>query len=155
MGGSTMNYGSYSEEDLQLIFESSSGKCHLCLKPVRFEAYGQLSMEGAWEVDHSRPRAEGGSHHGNNLYPAHSTCNRRRGTRSAREVRAEHGYSRPPLSAKERKRFKHDRAMGGVAVGALAAASFGLGPIGIIGGALLLADVGHGLDPDEVEAAAG
>lgn len=148
-----MNYGSHSEEELQRIFDSSSGKCHLCLKPVKFEAYGQPSREGGWEVDHSRPRAEGGSDHGNNLYPAHSSCNRRRGTRSAREVRAEHGYSRPPRSAEERKRFKQDRAVGGFTVGALAAAGLGLSPIGIFGGALLLADVGHGLDPDEVEAA--
>jgi hypothetical protein len=52
----------------------------------------------------------------------------------------------------ERERFKNDRALGGGVLGALGAAMIGLGPVGIIGGAFFLADVGYGLDPDELEA---
>lgn len=149
-----MDRASLSGDYLRRIFGRSGGKCHLCFKRLDFGAYGALNADGAWEIDHSRPRAFGGSDHLNNLYPACPSCNRSKGTRSARAVRAEAGYTQPPASEAERQAFRRERAFGGAVWGALGAAAFGLGPLGVLGGALLVADLSAGIDPDSVRAIA-
>ena len=139
----------YSQKELASIFHRSGGKCHLCLEPLVFEAYGRTDHPGGWEVDHSRPVAAGGSDHHNNLCPAHPSCNRSKGTRSSRSVRAENGFARPPLSTEQREQAVRDNTFGGGLVGWLASAGLGFGPVGVLGAVLVGAELGSRIDPDQ------
>lgn len=67
---------SYCKAELDRIFTTTAGRCHLCHRRLARKNYGADGQRGAWEVDHSLPRARGGSDHGNNLRPAHIACNR-------------------------------------------------------------------------------
>ncbi|MHB8618547.1 MAG: hypothetical protein ACYDAG_03080 [Chloroflexota bacterium] len=51
-------------------------------------------------VDHSKPRARGGTDHGNSLYPALKRANLSKGMRPAGAVRREFGLPRAPLSTR-------------------------------------------------------
>jgi 5-methylcytosine-specific restriction endonuclease McrA len=59
------------------IFERTDGRCHLCSKPLALSNYGRLGRRGSWEVDHSKPRARGGTDRLSNLLPACPACARR------------------------------------------------------------------------------
>lgn len=67
---------SYTVEQLDLIYQRTSGKCHLCHDPLARSNYARFGERGAWEVEHSVPRARGGTDRLNNLYAAHICCNR-------------------------------------------------------------------------------
>ena len=54
--------------DLNAIYDRTSGYCHICHRKLAFYNYGIVDAKGAWEVEHSRPRALGGTHDGNNKY---------------------------------------------------------------------------------------
>ena len=86
----------YSEDRLDKIFSKTGGRCHLCHGGLWFEDYAARSSEGGWEVEHSHPKALGGSDHLNNLFPACVPCNRSKGTRSARAFRRDRGLVGPP-----------------------------------------------------------
>ncbi|MBI5425752.1 MAG: HNH endonuclease [Opitutae bacterium] len=118
----------YTESDLERIFARTNGCCHLCHARLAYVNYGLAGRRGGWEVEHSVPRAKGGSDHGNNLFAAHITCNRRKGALTSRTVRAWSGKTRAPHSAKKLQRLRHEN---GVA-GAVLLGVFGLatGPIG-------------------------
>src|SRR5207249_7028843 len=78
--------------DLNAIYDRTSGYCHICHRKLAFYNYGIVDAKGAWEVEHSRPRALGGTHHGNNKYAACIPCNREKGHRfSTRTMRARNG----------------------------------------------------------------
>lgn len=68
-----------------------------------------------WQVEHSVPRARGGTNRLNNLYGAHARCNQQKGTRSSRAARAQHGYIRAPMCRAERVQWQ---MVGGFAIGA-------------------------------------
>lgn len=127
-------------EQLRAIFDRSNGICHICREPVSFDAYGRDADEG-WEVEHSVPRARGGTDRLNNLYAAHPSCNRAKGTRTSREVRAAHGHTRAP-----RSRVQVERAQAtGLGLGGATGGAIGMmfGPIGILVGTALGAAFGH------------
>ena len=138
---------SYSDETLNIIFDRTGGKCHLCHKALSFSNYGKTEGRGAWEIDHSVARAKGGSDHLNNLYPACFSCNRSKGAVKSSTIRGSNGYKRAPLSRKKRKDEKAGNALIGGTVGFIGGCL--LGPVGAIGGALLGGLVGHDIDPDE------
>ena len=129
------------------IYDRTNGRCHICGKKLAFKNYGAVGARAAWEVDHSRPRAKGGSDHGNNLYPACIPCNRSKGAQTSRTARAKHGRTRAPLSkeARERARRKNTWAGGvtGLAVGALVG-----GPVGALFLSGIGALVGSEIDPE-------
>lgn len=104
----------FDNDALERIFDRTDGHCHICRRKLAFTNYGQAGRRGAWELEHSNARANGGTDRLNNLYPAHITCNRSKGDRSSRSVRAEHGYRSAPLSA----HAKQQNAMKGGLVGA-------------------------------------
>ncbi len=137
----------YSTEELNRIYDRTSGRCHICGKRLSFKNYGRYGERGAWHVEHSRPRARGGTDHGNNLYAACIGCNLEKSTVSTRTARAWHGRRRAPLSRERRIEAKNSAALAwgilGAAVGALG------GPWGAIAGALIDAKLGHGADPNE------
>ena len=140
---------SFSEERLREIFARTDGRCVLCRKPLHFEHYGKPEPEfpTAWQVDHSKALAAGGTDHLNNLNPAHASCNRLKGARlTAREARVRRGVSRPPLSTSARRRAQARGAIGGGAAGFALAFVIG-SPV------LLLTSIGAALglllDPNE------
>lgn len=65
------------------VFEKSSGECHYCEKELSLYNRDRLAR-GAWEVEHSIARANGGTDHRNNLVAACWTCNLDKGTLTAR-----------------------------------------------------------------------
>jgi 5-methylcytosine-specific restriction endonuclease McrA len=137
----------YSDERLEQIFDKTSGYCHICCGKLAFCNYGIRGTRGAWNVEHSVPRALGGTDHLNNLYPAHIDCNERKRTDCTRRSRAVHGRNRAPYSIVKRKEKQVDNAIRkGIIGGATGGVVFG--PAGFILGALLGAASGYVENPD-------
>ena len=126
----------FDNETRRDVFARSNGLWHLCWKPIAFSNYGNHGARGAWEIDHSRPRSQGGTDHLNNLYAAHTVCNRTKQARSSASVRRENGHSRPPMSAAAMEELKAGDAWTGVVAGALLGARFGGIPGLLLGAAI-------------------
>ena len=136
----------YDVERRREIYKKTNGRCHLCGWRIALRNYGVEGARGAWEVDHSVPRAEGGTDRLNNLFPAHISCNRSKQDASSRSERRENGRTRAPMSAKAEMRARLKRAAGGALAGAALGARFG-GPVGLWLG-LVGGIVGYALDPE-------
>ena len=136
-----------TEDQVNDIFDRTSGKCHLCHKKLSFKNYARYGERGAWEVEHSVPRACGGSNRLNNLYAACISCNRAKGARTTRSIRLRRGLTRAPMSANTRKAAKRWNALGGGLLGVVPGAMFP-GPPSALLGAALGAVLGHDQDPD-------
>lgn len=102
-----------TDDERKKIFERTDGRCHICREQLAFQNYGKLNGEGIWEIEHSNPRANGGSDRLVNKYPACVRCNRKKGAGSTRKARAKHGYKRAPYSRKK----KAEHAITGGAIG--------------------------------------
>lgn len=111
---------SYTNDQLNDIFDRTSGYCHLCFTRLAFGNYGRLGARGAWEVEHSNPRANGGTNRLNNLYAACITCNRSKGLRATRMVRGRYGYRAAPYSTAKREALRARNALLGAILGYLA-----------------------------------
>lgn len=137
----------YSQERLEQIFDRTSGYCHICSRKLSFCNYAAFGARGAWEVEHSRPRCEGGTDHLNNLYAAHISCNREKQAVSTRKVRAQYGRTKAPLSVSKRAAAKSRNAVtGGLAGGLLGLVA---GPWGGLFGALIGGKNGYDRNPDD------
>jgi hypothetical protein len=136
----------FSNTDLRLIYNRTSGRCHLCRKKLAFTNYGLINARAAWEVDHSRARGLGGTDRLSNLRAACISCNRAKGMGATRTFRARFGYSSAPLSATARRTAKRWNAVVGAILGAVPGAVFG--PIGVAIGAAVGAKLAHDEDPD-------
>ena len=135
-------------EQLIAIFSRTSGRCHLCHGKLALRNYGVPAARGAWHVEHSKPRARGGTNHGNNLLPAHVGCNLRKGTQSTRSIRQANGKKRKPMSFERRERVREKNQF----VGATAGAAIGLlvgGPIGAFLGTFVGAVYGSEVRPTD------
>lgn len=108
----------YDNETLVNIFRKTDGHCHLCGKKLRLFMYNGYPDVAAWEVEHSLPKAKGGTDHFNNLFPAHIECNRERGIRHTKIIRKWFGRSSAPLSKAKKDQNRTDNTLGGVAAGA-------------------------------------
>jgi len=137
----------YDKSTLRKTFDRTTGKCHICGKKLAFSNYGEHGARGAWEVEHSKPKAKGGSDHGNNLYAAHITCNRSKGTASTRAARAQHGRTRAPLSVANRKKAKTGNTIAGAGIGAVVGGAIA-GPPGAWLGSGIGAWLGNSTNPD-------
>jgi 5-methylcytosine-specific restriction endonuclease McrA len=137
----------YNNATLRKIYDRTTGQCHLCWKKLAFTNYGEHGARGSWEVEHSIPKAHGGSDHGNNLYAAHITCNRSKRAASTRATRAQYGRTRAPLSVSKRKVAKAENTVVGAGIGALVGGVIA-GPPGawICGG--IGAYLGNSVNPD-------
>jgi hypothetical protein len=137
----------FSDDDLNEIYDRTSGYCHLCHRKLAFTNYGVLGARGAWEVEHSKPQAHGGTHMRTNLYAACVPCNRSKSCRSTKSVRHENGVRKAPLCVQQRTRAKEEQALaGGLAGGTVGAALFG--PVGAVAGFLIGASVASRQNPD-------
>lgn len=138
----------YSDERLQSIFEKTDGDCHICGKKLAWSNYGVTSARGAWEVEHSVPKAAGGTDHLNNLFAACIPCNRTKKAGSTRSARANHGRRAAPLSAAKRDERRTENATTGAIVGGLGAFALGAsGPAAWVVAAVG-ALAGHAAEPD-------
>lgn len=134
--------------DLNSIYDRTSGKCHLCHKKFAFRNYGFHGARGSWEVEHSRPQSRGGTHHPNNLFAACISCNRSKGAKSTRSMRAANGRSRAPLSVAKRRSAQAENALLGASSGALLGGKFA-GPVGALVGGIIGAVLGHDSNADD------
>jgi 5-methylcytosine-specific restriction endonuclease McrA len=137
----------YDDDRLRAIFERANGCCHLCGKKLALSNYGAHGRRGAWEVDHSRPLADGGTDHLNNLYPAHTSCNRSKQAQSSTAVRKTNGRTRPPLSSAALEREKETNALTGAFAGGLLGARIA-GPHGFLIGAIVGGLASSFVEPD-------
>lgn len=136
----------FTQEQRSRIYDRTSGRCHLCHKKLAFKNYGAFGTRGAWEVEHSRPQANGGTHHLNNLFPACIHCNRAKGTFSAASARAKNGKRHAPLSKSRRAAAKAENAFLGGLVGVVLGAA--AGPLTAFACAAAGAHFGHQIDPE-------
>lgn len=127
---------SYDLRTRRWIYDRTGGYCHICGGKMSFTNYGRQGERGAWEVEHSNPRSKDGSDRLSNLYAAHITCNRAKGTRSTRSAR---GGGPAPPSRDARRRT--DDAKAGAVLGGLLGAPFGFPGVAL--GASLGAALGH------------
>jgi 5-methylcytosine-specific restriction endonuclease McrA len=137
-----------NKSDLRTIYDRTRGKCHLCHRKLAFNNYGCVGARMAWEIEHSNPRANGGTERFNNLYGACIPCNRSKGARSTRSARGKNGYTRAPLSREKHAAAKRGNTLGGAVAGGLLGFRVG-GPPGAALGALLGAAIGSSKDPDD------
>ena len=61
------------------LFTEHGGLCHICNSKIQV---GQ-----AWDVDHVRPLAEGGTNDLSNLRPAHEKCHRGVGSKTSDDIK--------------------------------------------------------------------
>lgn len=138
----------FDDEKRRGVFAKSRALCHLCGESMAFVNYGNHGARRAWEIDHSIPRARGGSDHLNNLYAAHTRCNRSKQARSSASVRRQNGLSRAPMSAAAMEDLKAGDALtGAVSLGLLGARFFG--PPGLLIGAVIGAIAAHAVDREQ------
>jgi hypothetical protein len=119
-----------SPDQLRTIYERTNGTCHLCHKKVAPKNYGILNARGAWEIDHSLAKANGGTDHGNNCLPAHIRCNRAKQARASHVVRRQYGTVGVPHSKTQIEKIRQrNGGIGAVVCGA----------VGLLGGPLVAA----------------
>ena len=94
----------FSQDSLRKIFDRIEGRCHICRGKLAFCNYGKVDNHGDWEVEHSKPKLRGGTEHLNNLYAAHSSCNRSKNNGLNEEERVKHGYKNAQFSERQRQR---------------------------------------------------
>src|SRR5690242_17187581 len=104
---------------LKQIFKRTDGRCHICYKPLHFNHHGKIDAKGAWQIEHSIPRAGGGTDHLNNLFPACTACNLNKGIGSSRTARNTHGNSRAPYSKAKKQKVRESNTSSGIILGGL------------------------------------
>jgi len=137
----------YTPDDLEVIFDRTDGYCHLCGKRLCFSNYGQYGERGAWEVEHSKARCNGGTDRLCNVYAAHISCNRQKGISATRTARARNGRTKAPLSRDRKEQIRQNNRWGWGSVGALSGAAIA-GPPGFVIGAVIGALFGDDMEPE-------
>lgn len=135
-----------SEVQLNAIYDRTSGYCHICGKKLAFRNYGRYGQRGAWEIEHSIARTNGGTDRLCNLYAACIICNRKKQHLTTRTARRRNGRSRAPLSIEWRRRARFKNSLTGAALGFICGIPFG--PIGMVTGPLVGGLAGHRENPD-------
>lgn len=97
---------SFTKDKRRRVYDRSSGYCHICHKKLAWKNYREIEARGAWEIEHSNPKARGGTDALNNLYPACIPCNHSKRTKSTRSARAVYGKTRAPLTREKREKAK-------------------------------------------------
>ena len=138
----------FSNYDLVDIFDRTDGDCHLCGRRLALANYGCFGARGAWEVEHSNPRATGGTNRRNNLYPACISCNRSKRDGSTRAHRARYGRTAAPYGRAKRETLRQRNATISATVVGYAAHKAGLSPFQTVLVALIGGYAGHEIEPD-------
>ena len=128
------------------IYDRTNGYCHICHKKLSRSNYGKYGTRGAWEIDHSVAKVNGGTNGMNNLLPACISCNRSKGAKSTAHVRRKNGKARAPLSKANREQLRRSNQRDGailVSLGGLAL----MGVPGIIVGGIIGMVIGEESTP--------
>ncbi len=130
----------YDNERLNRIYDKTDGRCHICHKKLAFTNYGIHGARASWHVEHSVPKAKGGTNHLNNLFPGCISCNMEKGTKHTKTARGWNGKTRAPYSKTKKRKIRKANTAGGAVIGAGIGLIIG-GPIGgaigsAIGGAI-------------------
>ena len=129
------------KERLQKIYRKTDGYCHLCHCKLSFTNYGSYGTKGAWHIEHSKAKFNGGSNHMNNLYAACISCNIDKGTKHTKTIRAQNGITRAPYSKAKKSQIKNDNTASGAVIGS--GIGFAVaGPVGGIFGSIVGALIG-------------
>lgn len=136
----------YDDQTLRKIYDRTNGKCHVCHKKLSFINYGRRGFRGVWEVEHSVPRANGGTDHLNNLFPACIACNRSKGIYTTRTARSWNDRTRAPFSKEKREGIKRSNAIGGAVLGGLI--GLAINPVAALCGLGIGALIGHSANPE-------
>ena len=135
-----------TEERLNAIYDRTSGYCHLCHKKLAFTNYGLYPRRGAWEIEHSVARVNGGTDRLCNLYAACIPCNRRKRHYTTRTARRWNEKTRAPLSVSRRAKARFENTLTGASLGLLCGLPFG--GIGALFGSAVGGLLGHRESPD-------
>lgn len=130
---------------LKAIYSKTDGYCHLCHKKLSFSNHGKLAAKGAWHVEHSIPKAKGGSDHINNLYPACIGCNMEKKTLHTKSIRKRNEVTRAPYNRARKQQIKEDNTIGGMIGGGIIGSAFG--PVGTFTGIILGGVLGDSISP--------
>lgn len=136
----------YTQQDLDAIYARTNGRCHICGMKLARKNYGNASTKAPWHVEHSIPRAVGGTDHRNNLFAACIDCNLEKSDGSTRSARRRNGRTRSPLSRKMKTTVRNRRGLTGAAV--LGTAGWLIAPELMLVGAAAGALLGHFMDVD-------
>jgi 5-methylcytosine-specific restriction endonuclease McrA len=139
----------FDDTKLDKIFSKTDGNCHLCGKKLCYSNYGKLEGRGKWEVEHSVPKANGGTDNLNNLLPACVSCNRSKGKQSTRSARSTNGRTKAPYSANKKESIKKGNTLGGGLIGLGITALVTAHPVGLVIGVLTGSLIGNSINPDE------
>ncbi len=126
---------------LKQIFRRTDGRCHICHRKLNFKHHGKRGFSGAWHIEHSVPRANGGTDRLNNLYPACIDCNHAKGVLSTRSARGMCGKTRAPYSRAKKDAIRESNVGTGVVIGTIIG-SVG-GPWGMLIGAAIGGMIGN------------
>ncbi len=129
---------------LNKIFSKTDGYCHICHKALNFSSYGVGGANG-WEIEHSVAKANGGTDHLNNLFPAHASCNKEKGTFHTRTARGWKGNTRAPYPKAKKQQIKSNNTATGAFIGGLV--GLFLGPVGAAVGAAIGGAIGSNNSP--------
>src|ERR1700682_2109048 len=108
--------GRWNDDELNMIYDRTTGKCHLCHKQLAWSNYGRPGRRAAWHVDHSVALARGGADDLRNAYAACIRCNCSKQDGTNRSVRARSGLRRAPLSVGKRREARVLNGAGGAGV---------------------------------------
>lgn len=138
----------YTDEQLDGIYGLTSGYCHLCHAKLSRKNYNRPGKRGAWHVDHSKARSNGGTNRLCNLKPACIDCNLDKSNKTTRTARRGNGKARAPLSREKRKQAKTDNAILGAVGGGVVGFAVG-GPVGAVIGAVAGGHLAGSGNPDK------
>ncbi|MFZ2906278.1 MAG: HNH endonuclease signature motif containing protein [Cyclobacteriaceae bacterium] len=131
---------------LKKIYMKTDGLCHICHRRLSLHQYGKAGEKGAWHIEHSIPKAKGGTDHLNNLFPACIGCNIEKGIMTSRTARNYNGNTRAPYSKKKKAEIKDSNTTAGALVGGGIGLAFG-GPVGGIIGSFIGGVIGSSSSP--------
>lgn len=130
---------------LKQIYAKTDGYCHLCHKKLSLKNYNKRNCRGNWHIEHSKAKANGGTSHLNNLYPACISCNLEKGTKHTKTVRKKKGLTRAPYSKTKKEGIRATNTLKGTAAGVIAGSPFG--PLGMFIGGTIGAIFGNSNSP--------
>lgn len=128
-----------------IIYDKTNEYCHICHRKLSFGNYGLSGFAGAWHIEHSVPRAKGGSEHLNNLFAACISCKLEKGTLSTRSARRKNGTTRAPLTKTVKKKIREENTVTGIIIGGFAGMVGG--PVGVAWGATIGGIIGNENSP--------
>jgi 5-methylcytosine-specific restriction endonuclease McrA len=124
------------------IYDKTHGYCHICHKKLSLKNYGKNDERGAWHIEHSKAKANGGTDHLNNLYAACIPCNLEKGTLHTMTVRRRNNVTRAPLSKAKKDQIRSENTVSGGVIGFMVSAFLGGTPLAIAACTLIGAKIG-------------